>query len=356
MLQERGLVVARHMGGGWESTFVLSMNLAFVPASSLQQPVGLTHGKLTATQATLSWADVSGESSYQIDRKPLVGGSWNMVGLTGMGETQFTDNTVAAGGDYLYRVMARNGAVASAASATWAVYLALPAAPQALGAKVVTPYLVDLSWESGGRNTSYQVEQAPSAAGPWTKVATPAADATTVRLAAQPATTSYYRIRSANTFGNSAYSNIASVTTPLVAPATPGLTVEMVPGGLRVSQTIVALAESYIVERRISGESDWVIWSIRPSDLTATIDVSVEIGKTYEYRVKAANAAGNSAYSAAGEFCEVPRGGERGDQLRGAVQLRYDHLGRGRDAGLGLAVQHDLGRRGLGRFGGYSSG
>ena len=74
---------------------------------------------VTAGGISLSWTDNSAnETGFRIERKATESGIWGTVQTVTSNTTTCTDNTVAGGIHYYYRVFAVNGALTSAASNT----------------------------------------------------------------------------------------------------------------------------------------------------------------------------------------------------------------------------------------------
>ena len=109
---------------------------------------------------------------------------------------------------------------------TMDVLSTLPSAnpPAGLTATAITTTSIDLAWmDSGGGRTGYTVESKIGVGGPWTTLASPAADATTHSATGLTANTTYFfRIKALRTgASDSAYSDEASAATPSAADTAP---------------------------------------------------------------------------------------------------------------------------------------
>ncbi|MBC8011516.1 MAG: fibronectin type III domain-containing protein, partial [Burkholderiales bacterium] len=118
---------------------------------------------------------------------------------------------------YHYRVRATNavGDSAYSNSANATTLDVAPAAPSVLNVSVTSSSQLTLTWTDNATNeTGFKIERSPDGSTGWTQIATPAANATAAidpGLAA--GTAYYYRIRSTNTAGDSAWSATAGATT-----------------------------------------------------------------------------------------------------------------------------------------------
>jgi hypothetical protein len=91
-----------------------------------------------------------------------------------------------------------------------------PVAPSGLSATAVAYYQIDLSWTDNSDNESrFEIERSPNGTSAWTLIDTVGSNVTSYSdTGLSPLTTYFYRVRAANGFGDSGYTNIASDTTP----------------------------------------------------------------------------------------------------------------------------------------------
>ena len=96
---------------------------------------------------------------------------------------------------------------------------AKPAAPTGLKVTAVSATSVQLTWTDKSSNeTGFRIERNTPATG-WTLLATVAPDAASFTTTVELDTPSSFRVRANGAAGNSAFSNVASVTIPSAAPA-----------------------------------------------------------------------------------------------------------------------------------------
>ena len=96
-----------------------------------------------------------------------------------------------------------------------------PAAPTGLVATSTSASSVSLTWTRNSTNeTGFQVERSSGGAGTFGLIATTTAGTTTYSdTSLAPSTLYNYRVRAVGSAGNSGYSNVASLTTPIACPA-----------------------------------------------------------------------------------------------------------------------------------------
>jgi titin len=300
-------VRARNAAGSSEPSNVASVR---TPAE-IQVPPAPTEVRATLVEpraARVTWNDVEGETGYTIERR--IDGTdapWGRVGAVNAGVTSFTDAGLLAGKTYLYRVRAYNAAGSSepsnVASVTTAPEVTIPDAPRELDAVALGPRRVGVSWADVAGERGYKVERRLDGSDTWTQIRVVGENVTNiVDEAVEGGRTYFYRVRAFNAAGDSPYSNVDSVTVadvPVGAPATPRLeSAAAGPRSARLAWTNVENETGYRLERRVDGaDGPWTLIATTGADVTTYLDEGLEPGKTYLYRVRAFNDAGESANS-----------------------------------------------------------
>ena len=180
-----------------------------------------------------------------------------------------------------------------------------PAAPSNLAAATVSSSQINLSWTDNANNENgFKVEQSTDGTN-FTQIAMLGSNAVSFSVTGLSASTTYsYRVASFNDAGNSAFSNTASATTsgaPAPVPAAPGGLSATAASSTQVnlSWTDNAGNESGFRIERCKNPNCTNFTQIAQvgSNVTAFADTTVNRNTAYNYRVRAFNAAGNSAYS-----------------------------------------------------------
>ncbi|MGI8907379.1 MAG: fibronectin type III domain-containing protein [Candidatus Sumerlaeaceae bacterium] len=187
-------------------------------------PTGLAATAASPSQINLSWNNVLNESGYVVARSTTSGGPYTDIATLGANVTSYSNTGLAQNTSYYYVVRATNSAGASANSAQAAATtpVAPPAAPSGLSATALTQTKVSLSWTDNATNeANYVVSRATTAGGPYTDIATLAANSVSYTDTGLSASTAYYYVvRATNAGGGSGNSNEAAVTTPVPATIT----------------------------------------------------------------------------------------------------------------------------------------
>ncbi len=155
-----------------------------------------------------------------------------------------------------------------------------------------------LSWQSVAAADGYKVERATASTGPWTQVGQTASNVTSyTNTGLTPGTTYYYRVRSFNEFGDSDPSvTVAGMTSPaaptnLTASAASASQINLTWQNNTAGQTAVK------VERATASSGPWSQIASVSGTTTSYSSTGLSSLTTYYYRVRAANAGGDSAYS-----------------------------------------------------------
>jgi hypothetical protein len=288
---------------GINTTYTASYALPAAPNA----PTTLVATAISSTRIDLTWSDnATNETGYRVDRRP-VGGTFAQIASLGVNAQTYQDTTgLAAGTTYEYRVYATgaggNSGLSNIASATTVPNVIAPAAPTQLAYANLTTSSVSLAWADNANNeTGYRVERRIGT-GAFSTLATLGANTTSHADTTLSLATSYeYRVRAFNGAGDSAASNAVGFTTPSgsTIPQTPANLTATVQAGAQVRlnwQDASTNETAFVIQRRYRG---WIWSDIATTGAnTVTYLDTTSIGNvTYEYRVLARNAAGDSAFS-----------------------------------------------------------
>jgi Concanavalin A-like lectin/glucanases superfamily/Secretion system C-terminal sorting domain/Fibronectin type III domain len=201
------------------------MNAANIPVKS---PAKLNTAANVPHKIAISWADSSNnEDGFIIERKEImpVASSYKILDSTAANITAFTDSTVQDTTTYTYRVRAYNLLAVSGYSneSTVKSLLSVLSNPTNLTATKKTPdsIHVQLNWKDNSPNESgFIVERKTgdsSSSGSFAVIDTLGANVTSFADTNTSSNTTYsYRVFAYNQFGVSAFSNIATITTPII--------------------------------------------------------------------------------------------------------------------------------------------
>jgi fibronectin type 3 domain-containing protein len=177
-----------------------------------------------------------------------------------------------------------------------------PAAPSGLSATAASSSQIDLAWADNAANEDGFLIERSTDGTTFTQIAAVGVNVTTYSDAGLAAGATYhYRVRAYNGTGNSAYSNIATATTPPAGgiPSAPSNLTATSPTKKKIhlSWSDTANNESgYKIERSTDGVNYSQITTVSANIVTYS-NSGLTSGTTYHYRVRAYNANGDSPYS-----------------------------------------------------------
>jgi len=195
-----------------------SVSLPAIPAD----PTTLGATVVSSAQVDLTWADnATNEDGFVVERSDDGGATWNVIVQPAVDAIAYSDTSVLPNTTYLYRVFAFN---ISGNSLPTNVAQAItpnivPADPTNLTAIAVSSVRVDLAWADNASNEDgYVIERSVGGAA-FSVLATVGVNTSSyVDNTVQAGQTYGYRVYAFNATGNSAYSNEATVTTPVGSP------------------------------------------------------------------------------------------------------------------------------------------
>ncbi len=248
----------------------------------------------------IAWTDnAQNETSYAVEIQLAADEPWRPRATLVADTTTYAEEELEQGWTYSYRVRAQNAVGVSAwvgpVSQTTA---RLPGAPSDLSAAAVGLDWVRLAWhDADDFEAGFEIERRDEE-GSFALAATAGANTTLhidTPLAAD--TLYFYRVRAVNVYGTSAWSEIVSGRTGRLPAAPENLRIVNVAlDALTLFWNDRADDEiAFEVERRAGGS--WETLTSLPADATTMVDGALPSGTTFQYRLRAVNGYGASAWS-----------------------------------------------------------
>ena len=275
-----------------------AIKLVYIPPPAPPTPpASITATPISTTEIAVSWGSVSGSVNYVVGRSEVAGGPYTDV-ATIANTNIFRDNGLTPNTSYFYvvRAVGAGGPSNNSNEASATTLAPIPNPPSGVTATAVSASQIDLSWNDGeSQDSVYIISRSSSASGPFVDIATQEVRFTSYSdtgLDAQ--TTYYYQVRTRNSGGDSAASNLASATTQAALPAAPSNLAAIALGANQVYLTWSDNAsneDSFTVFRSPANGTYSEIASVG-ADSTSYNDSGVSGHTTYFYVVRAVNAAG----------------------------------------------------------------
>jgi hypothetical protein len=271
-----------------------------IPPAPPAAPSDLSGVAISTTQIDLSWTDnANNEDGFVIESCQGAGcTNFAPAGQVGADVVAFSIQNLAPNTLYRFRINAYNAVGPSGFSNTVDVTTlsAGPAAPTNLTLTQTTLSRIRLNWTDNSINEQgFYIERLN---GTWTRIATVGANVTSyVNRNLTPGTYTY-RVQAYNASGVSEYSNEATLTMSGPPAAPTGLVVTGVTANtVSLSWTDNSNNETrFRVQRRLVGGT-WGNARTVGANVTTYTYTGLTTGRAYQFRVRAENASGNSAWS-----------------------------------------------------------
>lgn len=294
------VAVSSHGGYGDVGQYTVSGTIV-LPADSVGAPSNLVAATQSTSQINLSWIDnATNETGFRVDQS-FDGVTWTTIATLGADSTSFSAVDLTAGTSYAFRVSAFNAtSVSDFSNVVTTATLAF--APANLTATAISSSRIDLAWSDVSGETGYKIERSTDGTN-WTQIATTGANVTDYSNTGLNSSTTYsYRVTANNAGGDSAASNVASATTS-ATPTLPNAPTSLTAVAATARRVNLAWTDNssnengFQVWRSSNNGRSWTNIANVGANATSYADNGVSARKTYSYRVRAFNDAGNSAYS-----------------------------------------------------------
>jgi titin len=255
---------------------------------------GLKAAVVSGTQVALTWTDITGETSYRVERS-VNGNTWETAAIANANSTGITLAGLSGSTAYSFRVISMIGSVSGFTSVT-VTATTVPAAPATVSAAGLGSTSTRITWSAVTGATGYKVQRLLD--GTWTSFSSLSPSTTTFTLTSlAPGETAVLRVRAFNAVGDGDVST--TVTTGALPMAVTGVTsAALSDSSVRVSWTDLNHDSGYIVEVAPAGTTTFTLGAEVGASATSATVSGLLAGKSYTFRVRAVSPGGQGPASA----------------------------------------------------------
>lgn len=270
--------------------------------SMLHGPSGVALSFISGSRIDIFWTDNSSvESGYVIEQSlsPTFGTIDALYNASANAVSFQMSGPFSAGVTYFFRVRANADGRTSAYSNTVSYTTPALPSPGTLAGTVVSGTEINLDWsDPASDEDGYEILRSTDGIN-FAVVATLSTSATSLTVTGLASNTTYYfKLRSYNVMGSS-HSNVVSVTTS-VLPSAPSSLSPTAVTNTRIDLTWADNSGNeagFKIERSDDGGQSWNQIFLTGANTTSYSDTTVSSESSVKYRIRAFNAAGNSAYN-----------------------------------------------------------
>ncbi len=285
-----------------ESDFSNITTATTLPAA----PSDLVVNRISETELRLIWIEnSSNEDNFEIQRREDSTEEFTTLVTLSENLTEYNDIDLNPNTTFHYRVRALQGETSSVWSnvATGFTKTDTPIRPQELRAELRSGNNVDLQWRDASDNEiGFVAEMSPSDLQSWIIVDSVGIDVEEMQVDNLGSSMEYnFRINSYNSFGNSDYSDVATVTTDPGPPLPPSNFNVEIPEFSHTKLTWVDESNDesgFKIEKKESHEGieAWTELASVEDNISEYKDYNLSSGASYDYRIASFNDIGNSIW------------------------------------------------------------
>ncbi len=278
-------------------------NYNFTIENFLPPPAGLFAIPVATNMMDLSWSSSSNADEYLLYRNTNYN-TGTAIYITNTPGTNYTDTGLLPDRWYYYWVKAdnTNGESGFSTVASNETLLPPPHLPVWISARDISSTRIDLLWNDVSYETSYTLYYCTNGNTNNRMICDGLGNDMTnySDTGLTPDTIYYYSIKAFNIIGESGFSTVTAVTTPVLPPATPTITsiISASSNQIDLTWSNVSNETSYTLFRNANNTTNSATNIFgSAADVTVFSDTNLSSDTWYYYRVKAYNDGGSSNYS-----------------------------------------------------------